>query len=219
MKNITCDAALSGSEATLHGELDILSLVGVTATGEIPDYEDVSSMERQSSNGRGVNLEVEKTTDDNPGPEQVIAQAVTYGWTQYNRHPNLTPYVPSIFIDGSKFALFVYNPKFDSLFIVDCPLRFIEEGTKKPKDKYSGILTLWLILHYRLFFRKETVYDESYDCRFKKTVNVKAYEELHDYIVCVRGNRDAVKWGPPKLCLWSEERTTKELKRKHLDSD
>ena len=177
-------------------------------------------MERQSSNGRSVNVEFKKKTDDRAGRQQVIAQAITYGWTQYNRHRHLSPYIPSLFIDGTKFGMFMYNPKLDSLFVCECPLMFITGDAMKPHDKYSGIFILWLILHYRLFFRKETVYDKSkYCCKFKEQVTIQSYEELKDYSVCVRGHSDGIQWGPAKLGLWTEERKRRERKRKHSDSD
>ena len=217
-----CSFSFKGSEVTLHGELDIRSLVGITAAEKIPDYvdEEDTSLERRLSNG-SVNVEFEKKSDDRPGLQQVIAQAITYGWTEYNRHRQLSPYIPSLFIDGTKFGMFVYNPKLDSLFVCECPLMYITGGAMKPHDKYSGIFILWLILHYRLFFRKETVYENSnrYCCRFKEHVRIQSYEELKDYSVCVRGHTDGIQWGPAKLGLWAEERKRRERKRKHSDSD
>lgn len=207
-----------GSEVTLHGELDILSLVGITAAEKIPDYveDEASTLERRSSNGRNINVEFERKNDDKPGQQQVIAQAITYGWTHYNRHRDLSPNIPLLFIDGTKFGLFMYNPKLDSLFVCECPLMFIAEDSMKPHDKYSGIFILWLILHHRLFFRKETVYDQSkYYCKFKEQVTIESYEELKDYSVCVRGHKEGIQWGPAKLGLWAEERKRK----RNSDSD
>ena len=217
-----CSFSIKGSEVTLHGELDIRSHVGITAAGKIPDYveEEFPSLERRSLNRRSVNEEFNKKTDDGPGLQQVIAQAITYGWTEYNRHRQLSPYIPSLFIDGTKFGMFVYNPKLDSLFVSECPLMYITAGAMNPHDKYSGIFILWLILHYRLFFRKATVYDESeYCCKFKEHVRIQSYEELKDYSVCVRGRTGGIQWGPAKLALWAEERKRRDRKRKHSDSD
>lgn len=112
---------------------------------------------KQSSNGHRVNLEFKKTvsTDETPGHQQLIAQAITFGWTQYNRHRDSSPYIPTLFIDSTKFGLFVYNPVFDSLFISETPLLFIADKLKSSVDKYSGIFILWLILYHRLFFQKK----------------------------------------------------------------
>ena len=167
-------------------------------------------MGKQFSNGRSINVEFKRKTDDRPGLHQVIAQAITYGWTQYNRHRDLSPYIPSLFFDSTKFGLFVYNPKLDNLFVCEYPLMFIAEDTMTPDDKYSGIFILWLILHHRLFFRKETVYDQSkYDCMFKDQVAIESYEGLKEYSICVRGSTDGIQWGPPKLGLWTEEKIKK----------
>ena len=79
---------------------------------------------RRSSNRHEINLEVEKVIDDTARIQQVTSQAITFGWTQYNRHKDLSPYIPTLYIDASKFGLFLYKPEKDSLFVTENPFVF-----------------------------------------------------------------------------------------------
>lgn len=232
-----------GSEDTLHGELDMLSMgVGVSATESISDEtqgtddgvdetetEPAGSEEKepakvklvkQSSNGHRANLEFKNvSTDETPGHQQLIAQAITFGWTQYNRHRDSSPYIPTLYIDSTKFGLFVYNPVLDSLFISETPLLFIADKLKSSVDKYSGIFILWLILYHRLFFERSTDYDKKgFDCKFTEQVKVEFYKQLKEYSSCIKRHTPGAQWGAGDIGIW-ESKLEQHRKRKHSDSD
>ena len=153
--------------------------------------------------------EVEGDATEVEGDEnlcQIISQAIVFGWTEYNLHKELSPYIPTVFFDNKHFGIAVYNPDKDSLILTRDCVPFFGDG---PEGKYFGIFILWLVLNHRMFFR-ETL-DVYYDCKFKEQVDIKNYEHLKHYRDCVRDTSVMHKF-----------RTTEGfgiLKRKHSEVD
>ena len=122
------------------------------------------------------------------GMQQVISQAVVFGWTEHNRHRNLSPYIPSVYIDNHGFCILVYNPVKDSLILAIHAVRFIDEalGIRNSLDVYSGIFALWIVLNHRLFFKKDI--EHNVESGFKSQVAVHHYEKLTAFQSQVRNN-------------------------------
>ena len=148
--------------------------------------------------------------------QQVIAQAITFGWTEFNKHSHLSPFIPSLYLDKKQLGVLVYNPQDDSLMISEKSVLFINENMEN-EDKYAGIFLLWLILHHRLFFRKNI--DFNYDdvaCSFIKQVDVDAYKRLNTYSERILHTIPGFKWKPTGLIF---EPYKGERKRKWSESD
>ena len=45
------------------------------------------------------------------GMTQVIMQAITFAWTEFNRHPDQIPLIPTIYLNNFEFTFIVYNPE------------------------------------------------------------------------------------------------------------
>ena len=122
------------------------------------------------------------------GMQQVISQAVVFGWTEHNRHRKLSPYIPSVYIDNHGFCVLVYNPVKDSLILAIHGVRFIDEalGIRNSLDVYSGIFALWIVFNHRLFFKKDI--EHNVESGFKSQVAVHHYEKLTAFHSQVRNN-------------------------------
>ena len=144
--------------------------------------------------------------------QQVIAQAITLGWTEFNTHTHLSPFIPSLFLDKKQFGFIIYNPIDDSLMISEKSVLFIDEDSNN-ENKYAGIFVMWIILHYRLFFRKNIDFDDDDDddvaCGFIKQVNVGAYKRLNAFSQRVVHTMPSFKW-VPGLCLQKRKRKRSE---------
>ena len=148
--------------------------------------------------------------------QQIIAQAITFGWTEFNTHTHLSPFIPSLYLDKKQLGVLVYNPQDDSLMISEKSVLFINEDMEN-EDKYAGIFLLWIILHHRLFFRKTI--DFNYDdvaCGFVKQVDVDAYKKLNTYSERILHTIPGFKWVPTGLIF---EPYKGERKRKRSESD
>lgn len=144
----------------------------------------VRQLRRESSNCQRVNQCV---TGNTKGLYQILSQTIVFGWTEFNRHRNLSPYIPSVFIDDKQFGFAVYNPITDCLVLGKDYIPFFGPESEYPEaeypgTKYAGIFILWLILHHRIFFRNEMDFD--FECNFKQQMNVNKYEELKLRIIC-----------------------------------
>ena len=234
-----------GSSETLHGELDMIAEgVVVTVAENLPNDEDVDiedevcetedeggetvewgaeenlksrnvrQLRRESSNSQRVNGCVTGNTKD---LYKILSETIVFGWTEFNRHRELGPYIPSVFTDDKQFGFAVYNPVTDCLVLGKDYIPFFGPESEYPEaeypgTKYAGIFILWLILHNRLFFRNEM--DLDFECNFKPQVNVNKYEELQNYESSVRDNSVLFKFGT-NFGLRIPKR--KQLKRKHSE--
>ena len=134
------------------------------------------------SQGERTNLEfnVDLTQKTVSGMQQVISQAIVFGWTEYNRHKTLSPYIPSIYIDRHCFLISVYNPVKDLMLLPIHAAKFIEPlGISDPLEKYSGIFLLWVVINHRIFFKKDVAI--NFDCGFKSQIKAKPYENLKNF--------------------------------------
>ena len=169
-------------------------------------------LRRRSSNGRTVNIEFKKKISDKSEDEQqVIAQSIVFGWTQVNRHPEKSPFIPTVFIDSMKFTFIIYNPESDGLLLSDCSVLFIDNRFEALADKFSGIFVLWLVLHHRIFFKRQISY-EIPPCGFKSEMKeqLEFYKSLHDYRKNVKVNTECPQWG---TCLAVIDYPKKGVKR------
>ena len=141
--------------------------------------------------------------------QQVIAQAITLGWTEFNTHTHLSPFIPSLFLDKNQFGFIIYNPQDDSLMISEKSVLFIDENSNN-ENKYAGIFVLWIILHHRLFFRKTIDFDDDdVACGFIKQVDVDAYKRLNAFSQRIVHTMPSFKW-VPGLCLQKRKRKRSE---------
>ena len=194
--------------------------VGVTAAEKIPEVTGTEAVDHETE---AEECEIDTGTSENKSRQyQVISQAIIFGWTQYNRHKEMSPYIPTILIDGKQFGAFVYNPVSDRLLITENPLLFLAQVKKIP-DKFSGIFILWLILHHRIFFKKEILFVEPFESKFKQQVKVEHYEKLDNYRDCIKDSTPGLQWGPGGIGIAEKvlerEALGKCRKRKHSDSD
>ena len=126
---------------------------GDVGTHDVSDDEDI----QENRQGERTNLEFKKQIEP-PGKGQAIGQSIVFGWTEYNRHKELSPYIPSIYINNKEYLFFIYNPELDSLISSTNYIKFLNEKhpADLPKeDMYSGIFILWIILNLRLFFSEK----------------------------------------------------------------
>ena len=170
------------------------------------------NLKRRNSEGQRVNVECKK--DVSIDESAAIAQAITFGWTEFNTHTHLSPFIPSLYIDSKQFGVLVYNPQDDSLVISEKSVLFIYEDMAN-ENKYSGIFLLWIILHHRLFFRKDIDFDDDVACGFIKQVDVDAYKRLNNYSQRIMYTHSGFKWRPG-FCIEAKRR---ERKRKRLESE
>ena len=110
-----------------------------------------------------------------------------FGFTEYNRHKDCSPYIPSVMIDKERFLVFIYNPVVDSLFFTGF-VPYFEPDFQPDKFEPTGIIFLWIVLNHRLFFRKGLPVTYQIPCGFKRSCGVKTlghYQNLDQYKVCV----------------------------------
>ena len=219
---------LSGTEETWHGELDLFALgVGVTATTDVEETSGAGdtgyvAADEEGSQGERSNLEFKTYVQQKiSGIQQVISQAVVFGWTEHNRHRNLSPFIPSLYIDNREFLVLIYNPVQDTLMIAIHSVKFIEESFPLPAV-YSGIFALWIVLNHRLFFKKQIRSGiNEVECGFKSQVTIEAYERLDTFKSVVRNTFEGYKF-VDRICLkmnYGEQSGEETKKRKRSSSD
>ena len=149
-----------------------------------------------------------------------------FGWTEYNRHPDLSPFIPSLYIDSTKFAFYIYNPPKDYLLKADNSGRFIDEDrVTNPFDKYPGIFFLWAILNHRLFFRRSKIPDLP--LRWVLILNVVFikilgwnHKQLKEFQYCVEKNTEGIDHIPQHCVeLFQTVSSEKSRKRKHSENN
>ena len=133
--------------------------------------------------------------------EQVIAQSIVFGWTQYNRHPDKSADIPTIYIDSEKFGVLIYNPEADSLLISQLPILFYSDHPLNTlADKCSGIFILWLFMNHRMFFKKQITASRM-DCGFKILMaqDLEYYKQLKSYSNSIKIRTRGFQWN---RCIW-----------------
>ena len=167
----TCDSSDQNAD---------VSRVDIAGGGDDSGPHSVADNEEAGSQGERTNMEFKLDVKQKNigGMKQVISQAVVFGWTEHNRHRNLSPYIPSVYIDNHGFCILVYNPVKDSLILAIHAVRFIDEalGIRNSLDVYSGIFALWIVFNHRLFFKKDI--EHNVESGFKSQVAVHHYEKL-----------------------------------------
>ena len=216
----------TGSEHTLHGELDLMSVgVGLIVAERLADVTvDTEGPTESETEEEEESARLEETMVKEAAALQrqssVIAQTITFGWTQYNRNKDLHlgPYIPTVFIDGEKFVVYVYNSVSDSLLIYNYPLAFIWDKVEPLNEKYSGIFILWLILNYRLFFRTDIDIIES-SCKFKQQVRIEFYEDLKEYRTYVKTHIPGIQFGRTTVGIKQlKKKKAKEMEKQDGDT-
>ena len=160
--------------------------IGVIATknvrvGDTADESDESDEDL-------TNLEFKTDKEEKGVIEQVISQTIVFGWTEYNRHEDLSPFIPSILIDSEQFLFFIYNPQTDTLLNSAQYINFFTKHhpSDLPEGRYAGIFILWLFLNHRIFFRKQLEVVTK-ECGFKKGVELANYKKLDKFKVKIQG--------------------------------
>ena len=181
---------LTGSADAWHGELDLLALgEGVTPVKAVPCYEADSgaddNVDGDSPDLRReiTNLEL-KVQNLETSISQPIQQAITFAWTEYNRHPDLSPLYPTVFMNNFEFSFIVYNPVTDSLLAPINFMKLVNCGMEKNDvNRCLGIFVLWLILNHRFFFVKHLKVEEQHPCDFRAKAKdvIEIYEELNKF--------------------------------------
>ena len=213
-------ACFAGSEETWHGQLDMFALcrqqsmgdniVGIFAArnlgqgeGDVGPHDIADDEDTEGDRQRQLTkLEFKKRVNP-PDKVQAISQAIVCGWMEYNRHKakRKSPYIPFIYIDKQEYLFFIYNPELDSLISSANYIKYFYEKAPPdlPKDIYSGVFILWIILHHRLFFREKILGGFNLECGFTRQLSresIQAYNQLKDFAVFVQDKeKDYDQWG------------------------
>ena len=194
-----------GEENTWHGELDLVSgdepknpcksyscvnvatavdISGDTGSDTNAGGDQSSKInDSNSSPGNHTNIEFKETVPNDI--VQMISQAIVFGFTEYNRHKDYSPYIPTVCIDKQRFLIFIYNPVQDTLMASFSSLRFF------PFKSHLEIFALWVVLNHRLFFRKQIDIKEI-PCGFQTQVEVEPYKHLSKYKSIVKSHWDGI---------------------------
>lgn len=212
-EKLTSTAMCIGTERTWHGELDLLAgneaipmnatNVGIVRPTEanLDDTQELQTEEAveqeddaSSSQGDRTDLEI-KTENIYSGLAlcQILAETIVFSWTEYNRHLDYSPCIPSVLMANGKFAAFVYNSVNDELYATTGYVHL------SSKNQIVGIFSLWVFLNHHLFFRKKKQTALSKVCGFRSSLSsslLKQYEELKEY------KKQIVVWKDPnEFCL------------------
>ena len=166
----------------------------------------------EEDNTPTVQDEAEKIRDQ----EQVIAQSIVFGWTQYNRHPDKSADIPTIYIDSEKFGVLIYNPEADSLLISQWPILFFSDHSYNTlADKWSGIFILWVFMNHRMFFKKQITASRM-DCGFKTLMaqDIEFYKQLKSYSNSIKINTRGLQWNQGGMGICTPKQPDKGIKRK-----
>ena len=113
--------------------------------------------------------------------EQAIAQAIVFSLLQKQRHPNFQNHmIPNILISPDFFQIILYDAEHDILLCSN----FIDLFNVNDEGRLSSeaVLTLWLVLHYRLFC-KGLIFEEPTEVEIFKS----NFQELaKDYTNCLK---------------------------------
>lgn len=143
--------SVSVDQETADGDIDIQG-TSIDATEQF-ECEDVSEEGDQGESPEDrTNVEV-KYSGVRPALNQVIAQAVVFAFTEYNRHKTNGKCIPSILIDQSGFQYVIYNPV-DDILLVSNNMMFGSDDSFDPVTGFRPFVVLWMILNHRIFFLK-----------------------------------------------------------------
>lgn len=172
----------SGAPQLWHGELDILGGNDTTGITSVATSAADQDSEQEDTDDNESPRDCESPGDTNDMTKcnicQILSRAIVFGWTEFNRQRDFSPYIPSIMIDSSKFMFVLYNPQTDTLLTFEGFIHYY------PFEDYFGLITLWVILNHRLFFIKHSIDDTVIPpCGFKRvmTEDLFKYESLMGY--------------------------------------
>ena len=172
-----------GSRQTWHGELDLCaSGVGITAARPGPGDSNMTDDDCEGCQGERTNQEFKSRVNfDWKAHSKAIAQAIVFGFTEFNRHPDLSSLIPTVLLNHECFLVLIYDPKTDSLMGPRKPVYYINRTIKVKTDprRYLGIFFLWLILNHRYFFSKKVRNVQTVACKFRKKTERR--EKFHEY--------------------------------------
>lgn len=138
-----------GRELTWHGSPNCRSDVDNLNVDRVVEDDEASDTE-----STGVKTQIEKK-HSGLGPRQLnqmIGNAVTYGFVHKNRHLNRNPLIPVVGISGGYgvLMLVLYEPILDVLIYTHPQMWLNRNDGKLVAER---ILLLWLRLHHLLFLR------------------------------------------------------------------
>ena len=117
--------------------------------------------------------------------EQAIAQAIVFSLLQKQRHPNFRNHIiPNILISPDFFQIILYDAEHD----ISLCSNFIDLFNVNNEGRLSSevVITLWLVLHYRLFC-KGLVFEEPTEVEiFKSNFHELAKEKWNIYTNCLK---------------------------------
>ncbi|XP_045165811.1 uncharacterized protein LOC123529510 isoform X2 [Mercenaria mercenaria] len=204
-----------GSENTWYGELDVIA--GNPATGDAVSVyvknsagdDDTEIQKNNEVSFEGEETEEEEDTElegDSPGDQtdvelklsgltqalnQIIAQAVVFAFTEYNRHTSKGEFIPSVIIDEACFQYVIYSPA-DDILLVSNRMVYIDMENFDKKTGFRPFVVLWIILNYRLFFTKCPDFRRHFikSGFHEKIGDLQQFQNLKDYskIICIRQN-------------------------------
>ena len=167
------------------------------ADKSIPDSDGEDTDECEDSQGKRTNLEFKSgEIMDSKAHSQAIAQAIVFGFTEFNRHRDLGRLIPTILLNHDYFIVMIYDPVEDSLMGPRFPVYFINPniGDTTNPLRYLGIFILWLVLNHRFFFVKNVRGVEMVQCKFRKKMEkenkIREYEKLHDFVAPFKVHAD-----------------------------
>ena len=119
--------------------------------------------------------------------EQAIAQAIVFSLLQKQRHPNFQNHmIPNILISPEFFQIVLYDAEHDILLCSN----FLDLFNVNDEGCLSSeaVVTLWLVLHYRLFC-KGLVFEEPTEVEiFKSNFQELAKDKWHIYTNCLKNS-------------------------------
>ena len=117
--------------------------------------------------------------------EQAIAQAIVFSLLQKQRHPNFQNHmIPNILISPDFFQIILYDAEHDILLCSN----FIDLFNVNDEGRLSSeaVVTLWLVLNYRLFCKGLVFEDPTEVEIFKSNFYELAKEKWNIYTNCLK---------------------------------
>ncbi|KAK3104072.1 hypothetical protein FSP39_024205 [Pinctada imbricata] len=112
--------------------------------------------------------------------DQAVAQTIVFALTQRNRCRNV--FIPNVIICPSKYFIVMYEPEKDILvWSQACPL--FEPGLPSTL-RIGALITLWMVLHYRLFCSGGEIFDDVDEV--KANFHDRVTPDCKDYYVNLR---------------------------------
>ncbi|XP_060580567.1 uncharacterized protein LOC132737318 [Ruditapes philippinarum] len=181
-----------GNNEIWHGELDLLagneSAAIQVNTANNDEEEESVDQELIDTPGYRPNMDM-KNDCIYRGQDlcQIVGQAIVFAWTEYNRHPEKSPLIPTILIRHEDFTFFIYNPKTDELYSPR-ELTKLRPDENSP-DKYAGIVLMWILLNHHLFFRHKLTVNKVIASGFSKS-NISKYSLINEFVKKIKPIRN-----------------------------